>query len=335
MSIPSLSPTAPVLTDELDLIRAPILGDLHELDRQIETRLASDVPLVNRIGAHIIRSGGKRFRPMLLMLVARSLGYEGSDHIELAMVIEFIHTATLLHDDVVDQAELRRGLRAAHRLWGNEASILVGDFLYSRAFQIMAVLGRMEVMEIMAQATNIIASGEVMQLMHCHDPATTEARYLEVVRRKTATLFAAASELGAVAAGALEARVHWSRFGHHLGMAFQLIDDVLDYSASTEQLGKNVGVDLAEGKPTLPLIRALAVSEGGRLREVEEAVRSRGERHLESVLTAIRETDALDYTRACAEREAGLALELMGVCSGSDYTTALEQLIEFSVRRSY
>ncbi|EQD76047.1 trans-hexaprenyltranstransferase [mine drainage metagenome] len=269
------------------------------------------------------------------MLIARSLDYDGQDHIELAMVVEFIHTATLLHDDVVDQAEIRRGLRAAHRLWGNEASILVGDFLYSRAFQIMAALGRFEVMEIMAVATNVIASGEVMQLMHCHDPATTEARYLEVVRRKTATLFSAASELGAVAAGAEDLRPQWSRFGHHLGMAFQLIDDVLDYSATTERFGKNVGVDLAEGKPTLPLIRALAVSTGVRLREVEEAVRSRGERHLESVLSAIRETDALDYTRACAEREAGIALELVGSLSGSAYGAALEQLVEFSVRRAF
>ncbi len=335
MSIRSPSVAAPLVPDEFELIRAPILADLAELDRRVEIRLFSDVPLVNRIGAHIIGGGGKRFRPLLLMLVARCLGYEGSDHIELAMVVEFIHTATLLHDDVVDQAEIRRGLRAAHRLWGNEASILVGDFLYSRAFQIMAALGRFEVMDIMAEATNVIASGEVMQLMYCHDPATTEARYLEVVRRKTATLFSAASELGALAAGAEDARAQWAQFGHHLGMAFQLIDDVLDYSAPAERLGKNVGVDLAEGKPTLPLIRALAVSTGARLRDVEEAVRSRGERHLESVLGAIRDTDALDYTRNRARREAHLALDLMAPFSASVFGSALVQLVEFSIRRAF
>ncbi len=335
MSIPRPSTATPLAPDELELIRAPILGDLQELDRRVEIRLFSDVPLVSRIGTHIIGSGGKRFRPLLLMLVARSLGYGGLDHVELAMVVEFIHTATLLHDDVVDQAEIRRGLRAAHRLWGNEASILVGDFLYSRAFQIMAALGRFEVMEIMAEATNVIASGEVMQLMHCHDPATTEARYLEVVRRKTATLFSAASELGAVAAGAEGVRPQWAKFGHHLGMAFQLIDDVLDYSAPSERLGKNVGVDLAEGKPTLPLIRALARSTGVRLREVEAAVQSRGEYHIDSVLSAIRETDALEYTRARAEREAEIALDLMDALPASAFGTALEQLVEFAVRRAY
>jgi octaprenyl-diphosphate synthase len=335
MQSATLSAAQDLSPDGFDRIRMPLATDLGELDRRIIDCLQSDVPLVNQVGFHIIGGGGKRFRPLLLILVARALGYRGTAHIDLAMVVEFIHTATLLHDDVVDHAETRRGRKAAHCIWGNEASVLVGDFLYSRAFQVMASLHRHEVMDILADATNVIASGEVMQLMYCRNLETTEAHYFEIARRKTATLFAVAAELGAVAAGQDAARPRWNRVGHHVGMAFQLIDDVLDYSAPAERLGKTVGSDLAEGKPTLPLIRALAVSEGARREALEAAIQSRGASGLDAVLSAIRETDALDYTRLRAEHEARSARSAIESLESTVYAQALGQLIDFSVQRVF
>ena len=242
----------------LDEIRALTGDDLHAVDAVIRARLKSAVPLVDQVAEHIIAGGGKRLRPLLVVLAARACGYKGSGHVEAAAFIEFIHTATLLHDDVVDGSSLRRGRHTANRVFGNPASVLVGDFVYSRAFQMMAALASHPVMEIMAEATNVIAEGEVLQLMNAHDPYTTEQRYLEVIYRKTAKLFEAGAQVAAVLAGAASpVRQGLAAYGRHLGTAYQLVDDVLDYRSNPKERGKNIGDDLAEGKPTLPLIHAL------------------------------------------------------------------------------
>ncbi|MDH3563306.1 MAG: polyprenyl synthetase family protein, partial [Gammaproteobacteria bacterium] len=243
---------------DYEAIKALVRDDLRAVDREIEARLQSDVALINQMGSYIVQSGGKRLRPVLVLLGSRAFGYQGHDHIRLAAIIEFIHTATLLHDDVVDASELRRGHTTANTIWGNEASVLVGDFLYSRAFEMMVEVGSMRIMEILAHTTNTIAEGEVLQLLNCHDAETTEQRYLEVVSRKTAKLFEAAARIGAILGGQPEAtETALAAYGMHLGVAFQLVDDALDYSASPEDTGKNLGDDLAEGKPTLPLIHAI------------------------------------------------------------------------------
>ncbi len=262
---------------DLDAILALTHDDRHAVDREITRRLQSDVALINKLAGYIIHSGGKRLRPLIVLLASRACGYQGTDHVALAAIVEFIHTATLLHDDVVDSSELRRGQSTANVVWGNEASVLVGDFLYSRAFEMMVDVRDMRVMEILSKATNTIAEGEVMQLLNCREPDISEEHYLYVIRSKTAKLFEAAAQLGAVISGsdtAIEQAL--AAYGMHLGTAFQLIDDVLDYSSDSKALGKNIGDDLAEGKPTLPLIHALrtgnvhqrellrtALSEGG------------------------------------------------------------------------
>src|SRR3989344_64974 len=241
-----------------EAIKALARDDLQAVNREIEARLQSDVVLINQMGSYIVHSGGKRLRPVLVLLGSRALGYEGAAHIQLAAIIEFIHTATLLHDDVVDASEMRRGHTTANSIWGNEASVLVGDFLYSRAFEMMVEVGSMRVMEILAHTTNTIAKGEVMQLLNCHDPETTEERYIEVIRNKTAKLFQAGSQLSAIISNqSNEIEAAMAAYGMHLGTAFQLIDDVLDYGRDNHDLGKNIGDDLAEGKPTLPLIHTL------------------------------------------------------------------------------
>ncbi|CAK0759262.1 all-trans-octaprenyl-diphosphate synthase [Gammaproteobacteria bacterium] len=320
----------------IEEIYALAAEDMHGVNALIRDRLCSEVALINELGNYIIAGGGKRLRPMLVLLSARAFGYLGSYHINLAAVVEFIHTATLLHDDVVDGSELRRGRKTANNLWGNEASVLVGDFLYSRSFQMMVQVRNLRVMEILANATNTIAEGEVMQLVHCHDPETSEARYLEVIRCKTAKLFEAAAELGAVLAGCGTASEQaMATYGRHLGTAFQLIDDVLDYSSSSEEMGKNVGDDLEEGKPTLPLIHTMRHGTPAQVAVVREAILTGGRDNLHAVIEAIEATGAIAYTIRSAQEESNKARTALQDLPRSSYRDALEGLVEFSVNRHY
>jgi octaprenyl-diphosphate synthase len=313
-----------------------IQDEMQAVDQLIRGRLQSDVVLINQLGQHIIGSGGKRLRPALVILSAHAGGYAGQQHLLLAAVIEFIHTATLLHDDVVDASTLRRGKETANALWGNEASVLTGDFLYSRAFQLMVEAGQMRVMQVLADTTNAIAEGEVLQLMNCHDPDITEARYLEVIERKTARLFEAAARLGAILADLpAAAEEALARYGLHAGLAFQLVDDALDYSSSAGALGKNIGDDLAEGKPTLPLIHVLRTGTPAQVELVRNAVRDGGLDRIEDVLQAIESTGAIAYTAALARREADTAIAALADIPGSAYKDALIRLAEFSVSRSF
>ncbi len=321
---------------DLESIRAHVADDLAAVDELIRRRLASDVVLINELGRHIVTGGGKRLRPMVLLLAARACGYGGPHHIGLAAVVEFIHTATLLHDDVVDASELRRGQETANSIWGNEASVLVGDFLYSRAFQMMVEAGSMRVMEILAETTNTIAEGEVRQLLNCHDPDTTEERYLEVIRGKTAKLFEAAARLGAVLAARPDAEeTALAEYGLRLGIAFQLIDDVLDYRARPEETGKNLGDDLAEGKPTLPFIHALRESPPERAGALRRALEEGGREHIGTVLDAIEATGAIAYTEARARTEAERAIAALEALPGSPAREALAALARFAVDRTY
>lgn len=320
----------------LEEIRGLVGREMDAVDTVIRERLRSHVVLVNQLGEYIVASGGKRLRPLLVLLSARAFGYGGERHIDLAAVIEFIHTATLLHDDVVDASDLRRGHETANAVWGNEASVLVGDFLYSRAFQMMVGVGSMRVMEILADTTNVIAEGEVQQLLNCHDPDVSEERYLEVIRAKTAKLFEAAARLGPVLAGAssgLEEAM--GRYGMHLGTAFQLVDDVLDYRSSPEVMGKNVGDDLAEGKPTLPLIHAMRAGSEAETAMLRAAIEQGARDRVEPILQAIESTGSIAYTLAVARAEAGQALDALQGIPDSPYRQALRALAEFSVSRSY
>ena len=321
-----------------------IKGDMERVNRLIQSSLHSEVVLINQISQYIINSGGKRLRPILVLLSANAFAYndsKGSDStdehdVTLAAVIEFIHTATLLHDDVVDESALRRGKDTANELWGNAASVLVGDFLYSRAFEMMVGVGSMQVMEILSHSTNTIAEGEVLQLLNCNDASTTEARYIEVIHYKTAKLFESASQLGAVVAQQDEATEQaMAKFGMHLGTAFQLIDDVLDYSASSEDMGKNVGDDLAEGKPTLPLIYAMAHGTEVQAALIREAIEQGGLDQIEAITQAIETTGALDYTRNIAKNEAEQAIAQLDNIPDSEYKEALITLANFSVERSF
>jgi len=317
-------------------IQALATADMQAVNDLILRSLHSDVVLINQIGHYIVNSGGKRLRPLLLTLSARMFNYTGSYHIDLAAVVEFIHTATLLHDDVVDASDLRRGKQTANAVWGNEASVLVGDFLYSRAFQMMVRVDSMRVMQILSDATNVIAEGEVLQLLNCHEPDTTEADYLRVIQCKTAKLFESAAELGAVISQQPTAHAAAMRaYGMHLGTAFQLIDDVLDYSASAEDLGKNIGDDLAEGKPTLPLIYALRHSDAEQHTLLRDAIINGGMDNITAVMAAIEATGAITYTAQSAQREADQALAALQGIPASPYREALEALAIFSVERSY
>jgi octaprenyl-diphosphate synthase len=321
---------------EIGEIQALIAADMQAVNDTIERRLRSEVVLINQLSHYIISSGGKRLRPQLALLAAGACGYPGRAHIEIAAIVEFIHTATLLHDDVVDDSALRRGKDTANALWGNEAAVLVGDFLYSRAFEMMVEVGSMRVMEILAHATNTIAEGEVLQLLNCHDADTTEDRYMEVIRSKTAKLFEAAAQLGAVLAGHDATVEHAiANYGMHLGTAFQLIDDVLDYSASPEELGKNVGDDLAEGKPTLPLIYAMRNGTPEQAATVRSAIERGGLDNIGAVLDAIESTGAIAYTEAIAREEADKAISQLQHLPSSPCGDALEGLARFSVNRSY
>ena len=309
--------------------------DMAQVNRVIRERLQSDVALVNQLGHYIIDSGGKRFRPLLVLLSARAHGYQGQLHHVLAAIIEFIHTATLLHDDVVDESALRRGKETANELFGNAASVLVGDFLYSRAFEMMVTVDSMKVMAILASTTNVIAEGEVMQLMNVHDPDTTEDRYIEVIHCKTAKLFEAATRLGAVLCQRPERQeLAMARYGMHLGTAFQLIDDVLDYTSSSDDMGKNVGDDLAEGKPTLPLIYAMRKGTPEQAALIKKAIEKGGYDHIDEVQAVIHETGALEYTESIARREAALALKGLSHLEDSEYRQALESLAYLSVDRN-
>ena len=322
---------------DIELIRAPIADDLRAVDALIRQQLHSDVVLINQLAGYIIEGGGKRLRPMTVLLAARACGCTGDDHIAAAAaIIEFIHTATLLHDDVVDESSLRRGRETANAIWGNQASVLVGDFLYSRSFQMMVGIGLMRVMEILADTTNTIAEGEVMQLLNCHDPDTTEERYMAVIYCKTAKLFEAAAQLGAVLAGRpREEELALGRYGMHLGTAFQLIDDVLDYRASSAELGKNIGDDLAEGKPTLPLIHAMRHGTDEEARIIREAIEQGGLDRLDLVTHTIESTGALDYTAQLAAGEAKRAIAELKLLPDSPAKDALVGLARFAVSRHY
>ncbi len=332
-SLKSATQPAPDLNSIIELTR----NDMTAVNAVIQRRLQSEVALINQMGHYIINSGGKRLRPLLAVLSARALGYDGKQHLDLAAIIEFIHTATLLHDDVVDGSDMRRGRETANNIWGNEASVLVGDFLYSRAFEMMVELKNMRVMEILARATNTIAEGEVLQLLNCHDPETSEARYLEVIHSKTAKLFEAATQLGAVINNRSAAEeLAMAAYGMHLGTAFQLIDDVLDYSASANEMGKNVGDDLAEGKPTLPLIYAMRVGTKEQATTIRHAIENGGREQIGAVMEAIESTGAIKYTIQLAQQEADKATAaIANIVPASPYKDALYALAKFSVSRTY
>ncbi|MBL8446257.1 MAG: polyprenyl synthetase family protein [Zoogloeaceae bacterium] len=320
----------------LQQIYSPIAADMLAMDGVIRDRLHSDVVLVRQVAEYIIHSGGKRMRPALLLLTAGAMGYRGSHHLVLAAVVEFIHTATLLHDDVVDESDLRRGHQTANAMFGNAASVLVGDFLYSRAFQMMVTVGSMRVMEVLADATNVIAEGEVLQLLNCHNADVGIDDYLRVIRFKTAKLFEAASRLGGILGNADRALEDGlANFGMHIGTAFQLIDDVLDYSADEAETGKHVGDDLAEGKPTLPLIHVMQHGSTKQAELVRQAIVDGGREAFPAILDAIRATGALDVTREYASREASLARGFLTGLPPSIFKDALLELCAFAVDRAY
>lgn len=309
--------------------------DMEAVDRLIRNSLDSDVVLIRQIAEYIIGSGGKRLRPMLVVLAARACGYEGPHHITLAAVIEFIHTATLLHDDVVDESDMRRGKESVHAVWGNAASVLVGDFLYSRSFQMMVTADSMRVMEVLSEATNTIAEGEVEQLLNMHDPEVSEDRYFSVIEKKTAKLFEAACQLGAVLADRSEWEEPLARFGRKLGAAFQVADDVLDYTADAGTLGKNIGDDLAEGKPTLPLILGRKLLDHDARELIDAAIREGGLDRIDEIVSLIQSCGALDQTREAAERLAREATESIETLSATEWKDAMSILASYSVNRDY
>jgi octaprenyl-diphosphate synthase len=320
----------------LDQLTHLIGDDMSAVDRVIHDRLHSEVALVRQVAEYLVNSGGKRLRPAVLLLSARAAGYAGTHHHDLAAVVEFIHTATLLHDDVVDESDLRRGRSTANAAFGNAASVLVGDFLYSRAFQMMVSVGSMRVMEILAEATNVIAEGEVLQLMNCHDADVDLDRYLQVIRFKTAKLFQAAARLGGVLAGVdTTTEQGFADYGMHLGTAFQLVDDVLDYSGDELETGKHLGDDLAEGKPTLPLIYVMEHGTAEQSRVVRQAIETGGREAFSAVIDAVRASGALDYTLDQARRESLLAVESLSTLSPSYFKDALLKLCAFAVERRH
>ena len=313
-----------------------LAADMEAVDQVIRTRLHSDVALVSQVGEYIVNSGGKRLRPALVVLSAKAFGYSGTQHHDLAAVVEFIHTATLLHDDVVDESDLRRGQATASALFGNSASVLVGDFLYSRAFQMMVEVGDMRVMQIMSDATNIIAEGEVLQLLNCHDATVDAENYLRVIYCKTAKLFEAAMCLGAILAQADQASVQAvAQYGVHLGTAFQLVDDVLDYSGDAQEIGKNLGDDLAEGKPTLPLIYAMQHGSAVQAELVREAIEEGDIELFDEVLQVVQQTGALEYTRQQAQREAATACAALAGLPDTPYKKSLMELADFAATRKF
>lgn len=321
---------------DFDSIKNLTTIEAKAVDQLIINELSSDVILINQMGHYIVGNGGKRLRPMLLLLAAKALGGVSDNHLILAAVIEFIHTATLLHDDVVDESDLRRGKESANAVWGNAASVLVGDYLYSSAFEMMVRTGNMRVMEILSKTTTAIAEGEVLQLLNCNNPETTEAKYLEVIARKTAILFSAATRLGAVLAGTTEeVEESLAEYGQQLGIAFQLIDDALDYKANKEELGKNLGDDLAEGKPTLPLIYAIQNGTEDEASIIIDAIRNGKRDAFNEVYQIVKRTQAIAYTEQRADEAAQKAINALSVLADSEYKTALTLLAKFSVQRNY
>ena len=317
-------------------MRALVSEEADKVDALLMANLTSEIQLINQLGAYIIQGGGKRIRPLIALLSAKSLGYTGQQHIDIAAILELVHTATLLHDDVVDSSQLRRGRQTANDLWGTEASVLVGDFLYSRAFQMMVTLDNNKILGVLADATNVIAEGEVMQLVNCHDPDITELRYLDTIRNKTAKLFEAASGLGAILSGGNDkTTTAMNAYGMHLGTAFQLADDALDYSSSPDKLGKNIGDDLSEGKPTLPLLYAMWHGTAGQADTIREAIKTGGLAQLSVITSAIETTNAISYTKNLAEEEAKRALASIKDVPQSPYKEALEDLTQFSFRRDF
>ena len=317
-------------------IAQSIATDMEAVNAVIRQRLHSEVSLVNQIAEYIISAGGKRIRPVLVLLLANAYGYRGTAHHELAAVVEFIHTATLLHDDVVDESSMRRGRQTANALFGNAASVLVGDFLYSRSFQMMVALDDMRVMRILSDATNVIAEGEVLQLLNMHDPDVTHESYLKVIRSKTAKLFEAAAELGALVGGANDEQIAAAgEYGRSLGTAFQLIDDVLDYAGDASEIGKNLGDDLREGKPTLPLIWLMEHGTEEQRQRVRSCIEHGDEAQFEAVLAAVTSSGALAYTRQQAEQAARRAAEAIAGLPDSVYRTSLLQLCSFAVDRNH
>jgi octaprenyl-diphosphate synthase len=322
--------------EPLTQLRELVKEDWDNVNRLIFKRLGSDVALVNQVAHHIIHHGGKRLRPLTVLIAARACGCESDDPIPAAAIIEFIHTATLLHDDVVDNSGLRRGQETANSVFGNQASVLVGDFLYSRSFQMMVELKELRVLEVLANATNTIAEGEVLQLMNCNNPDITERDYMEVIYRKTAKLFEAGAQLGAILAGQPESTEQaMADYGRHLGKAFQLVDDALDYDAKPEVLGKNIGDDLADGKPTLPLIYAMNNGSAAERHLIREAIESGSTQNLRSIQLAIETTGGLRYTAERATAEAGLAVEALEALPASSFRDGLKTLAEFAVSRSF
>ena len=321
---------------QLNDIQALVAKDMDGVNSHIRAQLHSDVALIEQMGEYIVNSGGKRLRPVLAILSARACQYSGEKHHLTAAIIEFIHTATLLHDDVVDASDLRRGKETANSIWGNEASVLVGDFIFSRSFEMMVQVGDMRVMEVLASASNTIAEGEVLQLLNCNEPDTTEQQYMEVIQCKTAKLFEAAAQLGPVLANQpAEIERAMSAYGMHLGTAFQLIDDVLDYRADSETIGKNVGDDLAEGKPTLPIIYALKTGSREQIQELRDVIKKGDRNRLQQVMEIIHSTKALEYAEQVALKEAEDAKRTLECLPDSDHKVALTSLVEFSVSRIY
>lgn len=319
---------------KIESIRALVADDMQAVNQLILTHLESPITLIKQLGQHILNSGGKRLRPILALLSARCFNYEGLQHIRLAAIVEFIHTATLLHDDVVDESKMRRGQETANAIWGNQASVLVGDFLFSRSFQMMVEINSIKVMDILAHASNTIAAGEVLQLMNCNEPDTTEARYMEVIEAKTARLFAAATQLGAHVAGQSEAiEMAMAEYGLRLGNAFQLVDDALDYSGNADEMGKNIGDDLAEGKPTLPLIYVMQNGRSEQKELIAEAIRHGSLEKLTEIQETIASTGAIEYTYAAARREALAAIDALKLIPESAYKTALIELASFTLER--
>ncbi|CAH0541554.1 octaprenyl diphosphate synthase [Vibrio marisflavi] len=321
---------------DFNAIQKLTADDMAQVNQTIQNQLNSDVALINQLGLYIVSGGGKRLRPLLAVLSAKALGYQGDHHTTAAAFIEFIHTATLLHDDVVDESDMRRGKATANAAFGNAASVLVGDFIYTRSFQMMTKLGSLKILELMSDAVNIIAEGEVQQLINCNDSSVTEEDYMQVIYSKTARLFEAATQIGAILCDASEeVETALKNYGKYLGTAFQLIDDVMDYTSDGEEMGKNVGDDLAEGKPTLPLLYAMQKSSGEDAELIKEAIeKANGMDHLEKILSIMSQTGSLQYTQDKAVREADKAIAELNVIPDSDYKQALISLAHLAVHRT-
>ncbi|CAH8227344.1 octaprenyl diphosphate synthase [Vibrio aestuarianus] len=321
---------------DFNAIQTLTANDMAKVNETIQAQLNSDVSLINQLGFYIVSGGGKRLRPLLAILSARALGYQGESHTTAAAFIEFIHTATLLHDDVVDESDMRRGKATANAAFGNAASVLVGDFIYTRSFQMMTKLGSLRILELMSDAVNVIAEGEVQQLMNCNDPDTTEESYMQVIYSKTARLFEAATQIGAILNDApQEIETALQNYGKYLGTAFQLIDDVMDYTSDGKEMGKNVGDDLAEGKPTLPLLYAMQNGTPEQASMIREAIeKSNGMERLDEILAVMRQTGSLEYTTQKAQQEADKAIAELAVIADSDYKQALITLAHMAVNRT-